>query len=105
MTRVEACACGGSVAAPDGDWPAIAAAVLLHNRGPRHVAYVVGVACEEAEMGEGAEGAMRVILGPMGCMGCGAPVSYGEATGQRRAMLDGSGRAHACGARWNRCSV
>jgi hypothetical protein len=37
MTRRELCAvCGGTIAAPDGDWPAIAAAVRAHYASARH---------------------------------------------------------------------
>lgn len=47
--RAERCACGGWIRVEDGsDWGAVAAAVLAHNRGPMHRAYLVGVAYVDA---------------------------------------------------------
>lgn len=43
MTRTERCACGGCITAPADDWAAIAAAVRLHNSGPQHQAWRLGL--------------------------------------------------------------
>ena len=37
--RIERCACGGTIAAQEGDWTAISAEVLVHSRSTRHLAW------------------------------------------------------------------
>lgn len=46
--RTERCVCGGYITAPDGDWDAIAGAVLLHGRSEQHGAWRLGITTTRA---------------------------------------------------------
>lgn len=41
--RTERCVCGGCITAPADDWEAITEAVRLHNSGPEHTAWRLGI--------------------------------------------------------------
>lgn len=56
VMRSEACACGSVITAPEGDREAIARAVRLHNAGPAHTAWRLGVALVRERLSEGADG-------------------------------------------------
>jgi hypothetical protein len=61
ITRSEPCHCGGTIRVRNADWCDIVNAVRLHNAGPQHHAYMLGVILDVAPHSVGRDG-LRVYV-------------------------------------------
>jgi hypothetical protein len=61
INRRERCMCTATIAVRNADWCDIASAVRLHNAGPQHQAYMLGVMLDVAPHSVGRDG-LRVYV-------------------------------------------